>query len=100
MCIRDRIRCKSSFEGTNFEIEKKHVVDVSYAMIHSGPDNLKKSRPKKLMKSNKSVSRIFWPNSIFDNFKNHQKSIFELGKILKLPKMQFHEKKNLIYLIS
>ena len=25
--------------------------------------------------------------------KNDQKSIFELGKILKLPEMQFHEKK-------
>ena len=34
------------------------------------------------------------------NFKNGQKSIFELGKCLKLPKMQYHEKKILIYLIS
>ena len=32
-------------------------------------------------------------------FKNGQKSIFELGKSLKLQEMQFHEK-NLIYLIS
>ena len=39
------------------------------------------------MKSNKSIS----PN--FCNFKNGQKSIFELGKGLKLLKMQFHEKK-------
>ena len=30
--------------------------------------------------------------SIFCNLKNGQKSIFELGKRLKLPKMQFHEK--------
>ena len=60
---------------------------------HSGPENLKKSRPKKLVKSNKSISRkkIFWPNSNFCNFKNGQKSIFEEGKCLKLPKMQFHE---------
>ena len=42
---------------------------------------------------------IFWPNSIFCNFKNGQKSIFELGKSLKLPEIQFHEKKK-IYLIS
>ena len=33
----------------------------------------------------------FSPNSIFCNFKNGQKSIFELGKSLKLLKMQFHE---------
>ena len=52
----------------------------------------KKSRPKKLVKSNKSIS-------IFCNFKNGQKSIFELVKSLKLPKIQFHKKK-LIYLIS
>ena len=35
----------------------------------------------------------FGSNSIFCNFKNGQKSIFELGKSLKLPEMQFHEKK-------
>ena len=34
---------------------------------------------------------LFWPNSIFCHFKNGQKSIFELGKSLKLLKMQFHE---------
>ena len=64
-------------------------------MQHSEPENLKKSRPKKLVKSNKSISRKknFGPNFIFCNFKNDQKSIFELGKSLKLPKMQFHEKK-------
>ena len=53
----------------------------------------KKSRPKKLMKSNKSISwNFFWANSIIYNFKIGQKSIFELEKSLKLPKMQFHEK--------
>ena len=31
-------------------------------------------------------------NSIFCNFKNSQKSIFELGKSLKLPKIQCHKK--------
>ena len=44
------------------------------------------------MKSNKSISR-----KISCNFKNDQKCIFELGK---LPKMQFHEEKKLIYWIS
>ena len=35
---------------------------------------------------------MFWPQSIFCHLKNGQKSIFELGKSLKLPKMQFHIK--------
>ena len=48
--------------------------------------NFKKSRPKNLWNQIKSISRIIF----FCNFKNGQKSIFELGK---LPKMQFHEKK-------
>ena len=38
---------------------------------------LQKGVPKKLVKSNESIS-------IFCNFKNGQKSIFELGKSLKL----------------
>ena len=42
------------------------------------------------MKSNKSISRkIFLTKSIFCHFKNGQKSIFELGKSLKLN--IFHE---------
>ena len=46
------------------------------------------------MELNKSILRKpFYPNSIFCNFKNGQKSIFELGKSLKQPKMQLHEKK-------
>ena len=62
------------------------------------PENLKKSRPKKLVKSNKSISRnFFWPNSIFCNFKNGQKSIFEVGKKFKIA--NFMTKKR-IYLIS
>ena len=63
-------------------------------MSHSGPENLKKSRPKKLMKSDKSISQkiFFYQIPFFCNFKNGQKSIFELGKSLKLPEMQFHEK--------
>jgi len=51
---------------------------------------LKKSRPKKHVKLNKSISR----KNIFCSFKNGQKPIFELGKSLKLSKMQFHKKIN------
>ena len=68
---------------------------------HIEPENLKKSRAKKLVKSNKSIhKKKFWPNSTFCNFKNGQKLIFDLGKSLKQPEMQFHEKNKLIYSIS
>ena len=61
----------------------------------------KKVQPKELMKSNKSISRIiFWPNSIFCNFKNGQKSIFELGKKFKTSTNAISRRKILIYLIS
>ena len=41
----------------------------------------KKVQAKKLVKSNKPNSRFFfWPNSIFFNIKNGQKTIFELEK--------------------
>ena len=46
-----------------------------------------------LVKSNKSISRkkIFFDQILFFcNFKNGQKSIFELGESSKLKEMQFH----------
>ena len=59
--------------------------------LASRPENFKKSKPKKLVKSNKWISqKIFWPKFIFCNFKNGQKSIFELGKSLKLNIFHFH----------
>jgi len=39
-------------------------------------------------------------NPFFCNFKNDQKSIFEIGKSSKPPKMQFHENFFWIYLVS
>ena len=59
-------------------------------MYAVGQKNLKNSRPKKFVKSNKSISQMgFLPKSIFCYFKNVQKSTFELGKSLKLN--IFHE---------
>ena len=61
----------------------------------AGQKIFKKSRPKKLVESNKSISRKkFFTKFHFlpFQFKNDQKSIFELGKSLKVSKMQFHEK--------
>ena len=59
---------------------------------HNGPENLKKSRPKKLVKSNKSIHFTKFYLTKF-HFFQFQKSIFEQGKSLKLPEMQFHEEK-------
>ena len=76
----------------------KFGIFVRNRTMHSGPKNFKMSRPKKLMKSNNSISqKIFWPKSIYYNFKNGQKSIFELGKSLKRQKMQFHQEFFFIY---
>ena len=62
------------------------VICTRASIFHSGPENLKKSRPKNLVKSNNSIP-------FFAISKNGEKSIFELGKYFKLPKMQFHERK-------
>ena len=74
----------------------------------------KKVQVKKTREINQFHEILFCPNPIFAiskmaknqflnwgkslncqkcNFKNGQKSIFELGKKFKLPKMRFHEKK-------
>ena len=88
---------KYFFREIDLYISQKFCENTA-ASLNTGPENLKKFRPKN---SNKSISRnLFSPNSIFCKFKNGQKSIFELGKSLKLPKMQFQLIKNLICLIS
>ena len=43
----------------------KHNYNWEWKFIHnSGPENLKKSRPKKLLKSNKSISKNFFFDQI------------------------------------
>ena len=37
----------------------KGKINIYYQTYHSGPENFKKSRPKKLVKSNKSISQFF-----------------------------------------
>ena len=50
--------------------------------MHSGLENLKKSRSKNLWNQiNQFHEKYFGPNSIFSDFKNGQKSIFERGKV-------------------
>ena len=79
----------------------KFYVSILWIRINSdpfpqyGPENLKMSQPKQLANSNKSISRNFFFDQIpfFCDLINGQKSFFELGKSLKLPKMQFHVKK-------
>ena len=66
---------------------------------HSRPEKLKKSRPKKLVKSNKSISR----KNYFDQIPFFAISKMAKNQFLnweKVQKCQFHEKKIWIYLIS
>ena len=73
-------------------VDTKNIINKQGWYDTRGPENLKKSKRKKLVKSTESISlKIFLPKSIFGNFKNGQKQIFELGKSLKVQKMQFHE---------
>ena len=56
-------------------------------LVHSGPEYLKMSRPKKLVKSHKLISRIFFlPNSIFLPFQKWPKINFWTGKKFKTAK--------------
>ena len=71
----------------------RHAVAAASSRQHSGQENLKKSRPKICeMKYIIAWKKFFLPKSIFSSFKNGQKSIFELGKSLKLN--IFHENQN------
>ena len=70
------------------------VFVIILVFIHSRPEKLKSPDQINSWKLiNQFQKKTFWQNSIFCNFKNGQKSIFELGKSLKLPKMLFHGKK-------
>ena len=52
---------------------------------------------KNIVKSNKSISRFFCGQiQFFAISKLVKNQIFELGKSLKLPKMQLHEKNGII----
>ena len=62
--------------------------------VHTKSQKIKKSLGQKNSwnQINRFQEIFFRPSSIFCNYKNDQKSIFELEKSLKLPEMQFHEK--------
>ena len=62
---------------------------VKILVWHSGPENLKKSRAKKNSwnKINQFHEKIFFDQiPFFCNFKNDQKSIFELGRKFRIGK--------------
>ena len=65
----------SSFAKQPAEIKKKNK---SHCTV--GRHKIKKVPTKKLVKSNKAISEIFFDQiPFFCNFKNGQKSVFELG---------------------
>ena len=76
----------------HFDLTKKIF---SSNFIHSGPENLKKSRPKKLMKSNKSISQ-----KNFGHLKNSQKWNFWIVKKFKTARNAISWKNFVICLIS
>ena len=72
---------------------KCHLILNYLSIVHNGPENFKKSRPKKTREIkyiNQFHEKSFWQDSIFGDFKNGPKSNLELGNSLKLQKMQFH----------
>ena len=69
-----------------------------FLIPHSEPENLKKSRPKKLVKSNKSISRkIFLTKFHFLQFQKWPKINFWTGKKFKTAKNAISRK--LIYIM-
>ena len=85
--------------------EKKSHFTNSYCLLqhlHIGPENLKKSRPKKLVKSNKSISRKFYFDQIpfFLQFQKWPKINFRTRKKFKTARNAISQKKFLVYLIS
>ena len=61
--------------------------------FHCGSENLKKSRPKKLMKSNKSISRLFLTKIHFLPFQKWPKINIWTGKKFKTAKYAISRKK-------
>ena len=77
------------------------LLSKTNSKFHSGSENLKKVQAKKLVKSNKSISpKCFGQIWFFAISEKAKKTIFEIGKSLKLPKMQSSRKKFLVYSIS
>ena len=71
--------------------EKKYIIWALVCVIqtYSRPENLKKSRPKKLVKSNKSISQkknFFYKNPFFVVSKKLPKFNFWTGKKFKTAK--------------
>ena len=66
------------------------IIRALFCLIHSGPENLKKSRQKKLVKSNISIFFVKLPFLAVLNFSPVQKNDF--WPFLKCKKMEFGQK--------
>ena len=66
-------RKKIEISGLDVEVNLLDPNDLKPSSHHSGSENLKKSRQKKLVKSNKSISRIFF----------YQNPFFAISKMAK-----------------
>ena len=72
---------------------------IFWSNWHCGPENLKKSRPKKLVKSNKSISRNFFDQIQFFAISKMAKNHF-LNWEKNPPEMQFHKKFLVIFFFA
>ena len=88
-----------------YQVQLLLVLHIRYSesrRLHSGPENLKSPGQKNSWNQINQFHEKFFLTKLhfFFNIKNGQKWIFELGKSLILPKMQFHEKKYLFDFMS
>ena len=81
--------------GQNFFREIEVIFLKSKFLKTASNTGSSHSRPKKTREIRyiNFTKKNFFDQIHFCTFKNDQKSIFELGKSLKLSKLQFHEKK-------
>ena len=64
----------TSKKKTLYHFHRKKIVKNHFPLPHSGQENLKQSRPKKLVTLNKSISRIFlWSKYHFLHFQKWSK---------------------------
>ena len=95
---------KSSFrQGVSYVLLADSDVEKMFAVqmptFHRGPENFKKSKPKKLVKSNKSISWKNFPDRIpfFDISKMAKNQFLNWEKFLNCQKSNFTKKTFLIF---
>ena len=89
LTVLEEVMRKKKHAVSTWRCQLKPIFSYTAQRTHIRPENLKSPGQKRSwnQKNQFHEKKFFWPNSVFCNFKNGQKSIFELGKSLKLAKM-------------